>query len=345
MKALILVGGKGTRLYPLTYTLPKPLVPIINRPFIGHMMRRLHAYGITEAVMSMCYLPDVLKSYIESEDNFGMKVDYVIEEHPLGTGGAVKNAASHFNETFMVFNGDVLTDLDLGRMVDFHRQRDSVATISLAYVEDPTAYGVIDTDNSGRIERFTEKPAPDAVTSHYINAGTYIFEPEILDYIPPEIEYSLERKVYPDLLADGQAMYGYFEEAYWLDIGNPDKYYQAHCDIAARRICIDGLNFDVGNDIIIGENTIISPTARIVAPAYIGNGVRIMDGADLGPNVFIGRDSIIDSHSSIKESILWENVVVGEGAVLNRAIIGSYSHIRPARYLDPGVVIGCNESL
>ncbi|MDD3925628.1 MAG: NDP-sugar synthase [bacterium] len=343
MKALILVGGKGTRLYPLTYTLPKPLVPIVNRPFIGHMMRRLSNYGITEVVMSMCYLPDMLKHYIESEDNFGMKVDYVIEDCPLGTGGAIKNAASHFNETFMVFNGDVLTDLDLGKMIDYHTRRGSVATISLAYVDDPTAYGVIDTDDNGRILRFTEKPAPDAVTSHHINAGTYIFEPEILDYIPPETEYSLERKVYPDLLAHKRPMYGYFEEAYWLDIGNPEKYFQAHRDIAAGYVSIDGLSFNEGDDVVIGENAVISPTARITGPAYIGDGVRIMDGVDLGPNVFIGRNSIVDSHSSLKESILWENVVIGEGAVLNRAIIGTSSRIRPAVYLDPGAVIGCNE--
>ena len=236
MKAVVLVGGEGTRLRPLTLTTPKPLLPIANQAFLERQLEWLAGYGVDEVVLSMGYLPDAFHSQFAhdhaGEDVFGdIKVRYAVEDEPLGTAGAIRFAAEGMSERFIVCNGDVLTDLDLSEMVRFHDERDAQATISLTQVEDPSAFGVVPTRADGQVIAFVEKPAPGKAPSNWINAGTYVLEPAFLDRIPPRLNVSIERETFPRMLAEPRGLYGYAADGYWLDIGTPEKYLQAHADV------------------------------------------------------------------------------------------------------------------
>jgi NDP-sugar pyrophosphorylase family protein len=241
MKAVVLVGGEGTRLRPLTLSTPKPLLPIANQAFLERQLGWLAGYGVDEVVLSMGYLPDAFHSQFAhdhaGEDVFGdIKVRYAVEDEPLGTAGAIRFAAEGMTERFIVCNGDVLTDLDLSEMVRFHDERDSQATISLTQVEDPSAFGVVPTRADGQVIAFVEKPAPGKAPSNWINAGTYVLEPAFLDRIPPRLNVSIERETFPRMLAEPRGLYGYAAAGYWLDIGTPAKYLQAHADVLGGRL-------------------------------------------------------------------------------------------------------------
>lgn len=203
MKAVILVGGEGTRLRPLTYSTPKPMVPILNRPFLEHMLKYMKSHHINDVILALCYLPDHIRAYFGNGSDYGVKLTYDVETSPLGTAGAVKNVAQHLDETFFVFNGDVFTDLNLTAMLDTHRKKSSKATIALTPVDDPSMYGVVETDTNDRVKRFVEKPKREEATTNMINAGIYILEPELLEYIPANQNYMFERGLFPLLLEQG----------------------------------------------------------------------------------------------------------------------------------------------
>ena len=237
MKAIVLVGGEGTRLRPLTFTTPKPLLPIANQPFLERQLVWLENHGIDEVVLSMGYLPDSFHEHFRDDrghDTFrGMRLRYAVESEPLGTAGAIRFAADGIEERFVVCNGDVLTGLDLSAMVEFHDERGAEVTIALTRVEDPSAFGVVPTTADGAVIAFVEKPAPGSAPSDWINAGTYVLEPSFLDRIPPRLNVSVERETFPRLLEQPGRLFGYRSDAYWLDIGTPEKYLQAHTDALA----------------------------------------------------------------------------------------------------------------
>ncbi|MBE0480396.1 MAG: NDP-sugar synthase, partial [Dehalococcoidia bacterium] len=231
MKAVILVGGEGLRLRPLTCNLPKPMVPVANKPFLEHTIDNLKKHGVDEVILAMGYLPDRIRQYFGDGSTLNIRLIYSVEDTPLGTGGAVKNAERFLDDTFIVLNGDIYSDLNLTDMVRLHLRRKAKATIALTPVEDPTAYGVVEIDSTSRVKAFIEKPSRESVTSHLINAGTYVLEPELLDMIPAGVHSMVERGLFPDLVKQGAPFLGYPSDAYWIDIGTPQDYIRLHRDL------------------------------------------------------------------------------------------------------------------
>jgi mannose-1-phosphate guanylyltransferase len=231
MNAVLLIGGLGTRLRPLTLTTPKPLLPVLGRPFLAYQIEMLKTNGITEIVLCTAYKPEAFKRVFDNGERYGVHLNYVHEDTPRGTGGAIKNAEAWAEKETLIFNGDILMDLDIKGLLSFHRERKAALTIALTTVENPSAYGLIETDGQGRISRFLEKPKPEEVTCHTINAGAYIFSREIFAQIPPASVVSVERDIFPRLLANGFPCYGLLSDGYWLDLGTIEKYAQAHKDI------------------------------------------------------------------------------------------------------------------
>ncbi|MGH9800909.1 MAG: nucleotidyltransferase family protein, partial [Blastocatellia bacterium] len=236
MQALILAGGEGTRLRPLTIYTPKPVVPIVNRPFLFYQIDLLKRAGIKEITLSLSYKPDKISDIFGDGEDYGVKIYYAVEASPLGTAGAYKNAEEHLSQTAVVFNGDVLTGINIAEVIAYHRERKAAATIVLTPVENPSAYGLVETESDGRVRRFLEKPKPEEITCNTINAGIYVLEPHILKYIPKDEKFSFEYQLFPALLRNNEPFYAYTMSDYWLDIGTPQRYLQANDDMLNGRI-------------------------------------------------------------------------------------------------------------
>jgi len=316
VKAVILVGGEGTRLRPLTLHRPKPMQPVVNRPFIEHVFRHLKAHGVTDIVLSMCYLPGVIQDYFGDGSAFGVHLAYVTEETALGTAGAVKNAEAQghldTDEPIFILNGDILTDLDLGAMLAFHRERGALGTIALTPVEDVRAYGLVECDEAGRVQRFIEKPKSlEGITTNLINAGTYILEPAALRLAPPNQFYQFEQGLFPKLLQEGDPLFGYPSEVYWLDIGTPEKYKTANVDMLLGRVsgCIEGEQRAAG--VWVGAGCEIDPSAELIGPVALGKRCVVGAGARLVGPVVLGDGCQVGSGVQIERAVLWEEVTVG----------------------------------
>jgi mannose-1-phosphate guanylyltransferase len=345
VKAVILVGGEGTRLRPLTYSTPKTMVPILNRPFLEHMLKYMRSHHIDDVVLALCYLPDHIRDYFGDGSDYGIKLTYVVESSPLGTAGAVKNVAQHLDETFFIFNGDVFTDMNLTAMLETHRKKSAKATIALTSVDDPTMYGVVETDSNGRVKRFVEKPKREAVTTNTINAGTYILEPDILDYIPANQSYMFERGLFPLLLERGDPFYSFDSHGYWIDIGTPEKYMQVNIDLLAGAIAADFPGSVRGKNVWVEEGCNIHPNSKIDGPAVIGRNCVIEAQAYIkGPSV-IGPDCSIGSSSLVEKSIVWHNVVIGKGAKLRQCIVADTVSIGESCDIATGCIIGNKVSI
>ena len=318
MKSIILVGGKGTRLRPLTYSVVKSMVPVVNRPFLEHVIRRLAQHGVEEIVLAMGYKPDSILEYFKNGSGAGVKLAYNLEEVPLGTAGAVKHADRYINGTFFVLNGDVFSDIDYTDMLNFHRRNNAIATIALTRVDDPTKFGVVETSKGDRVNRFIEKPRAEEVTSHWINAGVYILEPSVLGCIPKDTFYMFEQGVFPQLLEKREPVYAYKSDAYWIDMGTPSKYQQLNNDILQNK-CFSPL-FEP-SPVSIYPDTSIHPSARLDPPVIIDRECIIdAEAALIGPTA-VGKGCHIMKGSHIRSSILWKNVVVGEGALIANSVI------------------------
>lgn len=306
MKALFLAGGKGTRLRPLTDKVPKPMVPVMGEPLLKRSIEKAKTHGVREVVLSTCYRADYFANYFRSV-NPGVKLRFITEESPLGTGGAIKNAQPFFDSPFLVFNADIVSDIDYRKMWEFHKEKKADVTIAVTYVEDPTAYGVIEFDDEGFVRTFKEKPKPHEVTSHYINAGIYIFEPHVLEAIPAGRPVSVERETFPRLLEEGKRIAIYRGSRYWIDLGTPEKYIGIHQDIFAGRFAMPGADFR--REQLVGlRKAKVDKTAVLRGPVYLGANVRVGAGAVVGPNVVIGANSVIGEKCIVENSILWENV-------------------------------------
>ena len=321
MKALFLAGGKGIRMHPLTDKVPKPMVPIINKPLLERTMVHLKKNGISEIVISSCYRSQDIEEYFGNGEQFGLKIKYIVEDIPLGTGGAIKKAGARFKDTFMVFNSDIICDLDIQKMIDFHTRSRALATIAVTEVQDPSAYGVIEYDRDGYAVSFIEKPKPEQISSNFINAGIYIFEPELLKEIPINQVVSVEREVFPELLAKGHKIAVYKDDSYWMDIGTIEKYIQVHKDIMNRKCRMIDCNFSISN-ISLGKNVRIHPDSRIIGPVCVGDNVEICAKAIISNSV-IGNNVIIGSGSRVVGSILWNDTIIGSGVGLKNTIVTS----------------------
>ncbi|MHB8061153.1 MAG: sugar phosphate nucleotidyltransferase [Ruminiclostridium sp.] len=321
MKALFLAGGKGTRLQPLTDKVPKPMVPIMNKPLLERTMMHLKKSGITEIVISSCYQPQFIEDYFGDGERFGLKIQYIVEDTPLGTGGAIKKAAAEFTDTFIVFNSDILSDLDINKIIAYHKNSHALATIAVKEVEDPSAYGVIDTDANGYAVSFVEKPMKGQISSNSINAGIYIFEPEIFKEIPINKVVSVERDVFPKLLEKGYKIAVYKDDSYWIDIGTLEKYIQVHKDIMDRKCKLVDCKFS-RSDIRLGKNVKIHPEAKIFGPVYIGDNVEIGAKAVISHSV-IGDNVSIGMGSRLIGSIIWNDAAISTDVRLINTIVTS----------------------
>lgn len=327
MKGVILVGGLGTRLRPLTCNTPKPMIPLANCPFIEHMIVRLRDQGLDEIILAVRYLADQFRQTLGDGQRLGVKLHIIEEKEALGTAGAVKNVEHLLSGDTFVFNGDVLTDLDLRAMLAFHRERQSKTTIALTPVDDPTQFGLVEMDETQRIERFLEKPRPEDVRTNLINAGTYIIHSEVFRYVPPNEFYMFERGLFPVLLQTGDPMFGYPTRDYWTDIGRPNQYLSVNHDILTGRITLPFPGTEVANRIWVDEGTTIDASVRLLGPLVIGPGVTIGRGARIiGPTV-IGAHCTIEHDVTIEESVLWEHNHISEGATLQRCMVGKHNII------------------
>jgi mannose-1-phosphate guanylyltransferase len=322
VKAVVLVGGQGTRLRPLTLTTPKPLLPIANVPFIERQLAWLGAHGVDEVVLSLGYLPDAFMEHF-SDDRFGdIKLRFVVEHEPLGTAGGIRFAAEGTDDRVLVCNGDVLTDLDLGALLRFHIERDAAATIALTQVGDPSAFGVVPTRPDGEVIAFVEKPPRGQAPSNWINAGTYVLEPEVIDSIPSRLTVSIERETFPRMLETRGRLYAMRSDAYWLDIGTPQKYLQAQLDVARGRLGRPPVvgSVERGDGVWIEAGAEIADSAVIVGPAVVGAGARV--GAD----------------ARVEASVLGPGTVVGEGSNLLRSVVLRGVTVAPGERVTDQVV-------
>ncbi len=344
-KAVILVGGEGTRLRPLTNGMPKPMLPVLNRPFLEHTINYLAKYGITEIILALSYLPDAIKDYFGDGRLFGVRLHYTIEDSPLGTAGAVKNTEQYLDSTFAVLNGDIFTDLDMAAMLAFHREKKATATIALTWVDNPCAFGVVETTEDGKVQRFIEKPAPDEVTTNWINAGVYLLEPEVLEQVPAKTHYMFERGLFPHLHELGRNLCGYQFRGRWLDMGTPEKYLYLNCDLLLSDDKPAFIGTPGENGLYCAEDAAIDPSAQISGPAVVASGSHIGQQVRLKGPVVIGTDCSIGDGAILEDAVLWHGVTIGKGAVLRKCVVGNDTEIQPReRVIDRVVPPHCTDS-
>jgi mannose-1-phosphate guanylyltransferase len=326
MKAILLAGGKGTRLRPLTLNTPKPIVPIFNRPFLMYQLDQLRQVPeITEVILSLNYQPRRIEETFGDGEALGLKISYAVEPQPLGTGGAIKFSAQTVQDSVIVLNGDVLQQIDLAAVVARHRERKAKATIVLTPVDNPTAYGLVETDGDGNVRRFLEKPNADEITCNTINAGVYVLEPDTLDRIPENEIYSIERQYFPSLVANGETFVAYVNDGYWIDIGTPEKYRQVHRDIMDGRYQAEPFLGRAGGVVDLGAR--IEPDVHIEGPCFLDEGVVLKSGARVGPYAVLGRQTQVDEQAQVRDSVAWANSVIGAEAVVEGALLGRNCHI------------------
>jgi len=340
MRAVLMAGGSGTRLRPLTCDLPKPMVPILNRPIAEHIINLLKRHHITEVVATLHYLPDVLRDYFQDGSDFGVQMTYAVEEdQPLGTAGCVKNIAELLDETFLVISGDSITDFDLTAAIEFHKQNKSKATLILTRVPNPIEFGVVISDEQHRIRRFLEKPSTSEIFSDTVNTGTYILEPEVLEYLPSNVECDFSKDLFPLLLDKDEPMYGYVAEGYWCDVGHLDAYREAQYDGLEHKVKLDFAYKEVSTDLWVGQNTYIDPTAKIEAPAVIGDNCRIGARVQIEAGTVIGDNVTIGADANLKRPIVWNGAIIGDEAHLSACVISRGTRVdRRAHVLEAAVV-------
>ena len=349
MRAVILAGGEGTRLRPLTLSVPKPVVPVVDRPFLRHQLDLLASAGVRDVVFSVAYRPERVEAVFGDGSAFGVKIRYAVEDTPLGTGGAVRNALELLDDRTIVMNGDVLTDVDLAQLVRRHEQQQASATILLTPVPNPSAYGLVETDASGRVLRFREKPKPEEITSDTINAGIYILETRVIDLIPPSVSHSIERGFFPALLARGDVVFGPVHRGYWIDIGTPEKYLQVHRDILGGRFRV-ALEAEARSGGFVARGARIADGARLEAPFFVGPGCEIEAGASVGPDAALAEGVRVRAGARVRDSVLWKGVEAGpestiDGSLLGAGVrVGAHAVVRGAQLGEGSLVTDYSKS-
>jgi NDP-sugar pyrophosphorylase family protein len=338
MKALLLVGGQGTRLRPLTVHAPKSIVPIFNRPFLHYQLDLIKQVPeIDEVILSLNYQPDRIREVFGDGTEAGIKLRYVVEPTPLGTAGGVRYAAQGVRDTLVVFNGDVLTQVDLRALIDFHRGRRARATIVLTPVDNPTAYGLVETDAESNIRRFLEKPKLEEITCNTINAGIYVLEPETFDRIPPDVAWSIERSFFPSFIERGETFLASIYRDYWIDIGTPEKYLQVHRDIMDGSYSMPPFNGEPGVA-WVAPTAQVDGGARLEGPLFVDEGCVVKAGARLGPYTVLGKNCQVDEDANISGAIVWAHARIGREASITNTIIGRFGQIGSHAHLNGGVL-------
>jgi mannose-1-phosphate guanylyltransferase len=353
MQAVALIGGRGTRLRPITQTVPKSMVPLRNKPYVQYMVDTVRNANIDSAIFSMGYLPDAIQRYFAYQDLKGFSLDYVVEEQPLGTAGGIKNVEEYLDEgPFVATNGDVLTGIDLAEIIEAHIESDALATITLTSVDDPTAYGLVEVDHRLRVKSFVEKPGSDEVRTSLINAGIYVLERQVLNMIPKGQEVSIEREVFPQLQAMGR-LSAFVSSAYWRDIGTPRSYLAASNDVLAGAVG-RGPSFQHLN---VDQSVNLSKDVSLLPPVCIGKRCEIEVGATIGGRTSLGDGCFVGEGAMVEGSILFEgaqigeetkvrNSIVGPGAVIHRnCVVRGFSVLGEGCVVEEGNVLDCGARL
>jgi len=319
------------------------MLPIVNIPLLELELLHLKQYGVDEVILSSGYLPDVFDEYFGDGSRLGMKLIHVTEDEPLGTCGAVKNVERFLgDDTVIVCNGDILTDLDIAALFSYHMEKKATVTITLTPVEDPTAYGLVPLHPDGRIKEFLEKPSWDQVVTNLINAGTYVIDPKVFQQVPPNQNYSFERELFPSLLEQGVPMYGFPSDCYWLDLGTPAKYLKAHHDIMERKIKIPLKGKEIFEMVFAGDDVVIDETARINPPCALGDRVRIGPRASVGSLCCLGDDVVVEAGASIEGSVILDGANIGEDCVIEGSIVGKNTKLGKRVHVAEASVLGDN---
>ncbi|HEY8630923.1 MAG TPA: sugar phosphate nucleotidyltransferase [Gaiellaceae bacterium] len=340
MKAVVMAGGEGTRLRPLTSNQPKPMVPVVGKPCMEHILELLREHGMNEVIVTVAFLPQAIRSYFGQGETLGMEIGYSVEESPLGTAGSVRLAGKQLDETFLVISGDALCDVDLSALVAFHKEKGAAVTIGLKSVENPLEFGIVVTDEEGRIERFLEKPSWGQVFSDTINTGIYVMEPEVLKHVPGDRPYDFSKELFPYLLEMGRPLYGYVMDGYWQDIGNLDQFRQANFDALEEKVRLNIPGIRIRGNVWLGEGVEIGELEQIEGPAYVGNYCRISPGATVGSHAVLSNSVTLRERTRVTRSVIDASTHIGRSALIEGAILGRSCDIRAHVRIHEGVAIG-----
>src|SRR6058998_1841262 len=340
MRAVVMAGGEGTRLRPLTSNQPKPMVPIVGKPCMEHILELLRSHEFTDIVVTVAFLPQAIRSYFGDGENLGLNIEYSVEESPLGTAGSVRLASDRLDETFLVISGDALCDIDLGELVAFHREKQAAISIGLKSVDNPLEFGIVVTDEEGRVERFLEKPSWSQVFSDTINTGIYVLEPEVLRHVPPDRPYDFSKELFPLLLEMGRPLYGYVFDEYWQDIGNLDQFRQANFDALDEAVSLNVPGIRLRGNVWLGEGVELDDLEQIEAPAFVGNYARIAPGATVAPYSVLGASVTLREQARTSRSVIDSSTYIGRSAVVEGAIIGRSCDIGTHVLVKEGAAIG-----
>ena len=335
-----MAGGEGTRLRPLTSNQPKPMVPIVGKPCMAHILELLRRHGFEDVIVTVAFLPQAIRSYFGSGESLGLNIEYSVEESPLGTAGSVRLASGRLEETTLVISGDALCDIDLGRLVDFHREKGAAVTIGLKSVENPLEFGIVVTDEEGRIERFLEKPSWSQVFSDTINTGIYVLEPEVLRHVPTDRPYDFSKELFPLLLEMGRPMYGHVCDGYWQDIGNLDQFRQANFDALDGRVRLEIPGIRLRGNVWIGEGVEVDDLEGVEGPAFLGNYCRIASNASVGAYSVLSASVTLREHARTVRSVLDSATHVGRSALIEGAVIGRSCDVRAHVRIHEGAAVG-----
>ncbi len=342
MKAVIMAGGEGTRLRPLTSNQPKPLMPLVNRPMMEHIVRLLKEHGFEDIVVTLAFLPQTIRTYFGDGSEFGVRMVYATEETPLGTAGSVRNARAELDEPFLVISGDVLTDIDLTELVGVHRDKGSMATLALKAMENPLEFGIVIARDDGSIDRFLEKPTWGQVFSDTVNTGIYVCNPEVFDYIPEGQQVDFSSDVFPRLLEDGKPLFGHVADGYWEDVGTLEAYLRAHRDVLDGKVSLDVPGFRIAEAVWLGEGAEVDPGAEVVGPAIIGDYCRVEAGAQLREYSVLGTNVMVRSAGFIERSVIHDNAYLSHAVRLRGSVVGRSTDLRAYARCEEGVVLGDN---
>ena len=342
MRAVVMAGGEGTRLRPLTSNQPKPMVPIVGKPCMEHILELLRSHGLTDVIVTVAFLPQAIRSYFGDGETLGLNIEYSVEEAPLGTAGSVRLAGGKgkLDEPFLVISGDALCDVDLTQLIEFHRERGAAATIGLKSVDNPLEFGIVVTDEDGRIERFLEKPSWGQVFSDTINTGIYVLEPEVMRHVPADRPYDFSKELFPLLLEMGRPLYGCVLDGYWQDIGNLEQYRQANFDALDERVRLNVPGVRLRGNIWMGEGAEIDDLDRIEGPAFVGNYARVFPDASVGPYSVLGASVTLRERARTARSVVDSSTHVGRSTLIEGAIVGRACDIRAHVRVHEGAAIG-----
>ncbi|HEY3070775.1 MAG TPA: sugar phosphate nucleotidyltransferase, partial [Gaiellaceae bacterium] len=340
MKAVVMAGGEGTRLRPLTSNQPKPMVPIVGKPCMEHIVELLAKHGFDDIVVTLAFMPQAIRGYFGAGEALGVSIRYSVEESPAGTAGSVKLAEDALDEPFLVISGDALCDIDLAALVRFHEQKEAVATIGLKSVDNPLEFGIVVTDADGRIERFLEKPSWGQVFTDTINTGIYVLDPEVLRHIPSDRPFDFSKELFPLLLEMGRPLYGFVADGYWQDIGNLDQFRQANFDALDEKVKLNIPGIRLRGNIWVGEGVQLADLEVVEGPAFVGNYCRIAPQATVGSYSVLSNSVTLRDHARTTRSVIDASTYVGRSALVEGAIVGKSCDVRPHARLHEGVAVG-----